>query len=193
MAELEIAWHKLPDLTELIRKGQGGDRFAANSFFSFAYPQLRRIAARVMPRAFKGDPMSSTDLLHEAYAERLSRWKGHVQDRNHYLAVATIAIRDQLIDRARRAKALKRDSASALALFPNQMATELSLEQILTLDRLIEEMKIADPQAAAVVRLRFYAGCSWEETAAAVGATVKIVRNDWGFAEEWLRERLTRR
>ncbi len=190
MAELELSWNEYPNLTELIRRSQQGDRYAANSFFSFAYPHLRRIAARFIPRAFGPDPMSSSDLLHEAYADRLSRWQGRIQDRNHYLAVATIAIRDQVIDRARRAKALKRDASSGAANFPNHLVSEMSLEQILTLDRLIELLKIADPQAADVVRLRYYAGCSWEETAVAVGATVKIVRNDWEFAAEWLRERL---
>ncbi len=74
--------------------------------------------------------------------------------------------------------------------FPQASATTLSLEEILALEREIERMEKIEPRAAHVVRLRYYGGCSWEQTAEAVGAAVKMVRNDWEFAATWLRKRL---
>lgn len=190
-SEIRLCWTEVPELTELIRRGQSGDRNAENLFFTIAYPFLIRVASRFVNGQLVRELLPA-DLVHDTYTERLRRLQNRFQDRNHYLAVATIAIRDQVIDRARKAKALKRCGGVAVTHFPQALVSEMSLEDVVTLDRLIEELRMADPQAAAVVRLRYYAGCSCEETAASVGATVKIVRTDWEFAQEWLKERLSK-
>lgn len=102
-------------------------------------------------------------------------------------------MRNELIDRARAARTQKRTIPARGGAFPDRDATVLSCEQIVALDREIDRMQKLDWRAAQVVRLRYYGGCSWDETAAAVGATVKMVRSDWEFAATWLEQRLGQR
>lgn len=187
---MELSWSELPNLTFLIRRSQAGDRDAENHLFKLAYPQLKAIASRLLSRPGDRASLTAHDLVHDVYVDRLRNWKGAVSDRGHYLAVVTEAMKNQLIDRARREKARKRTPVASGPGFPWQSASTLPYEDILALDREITRMGKDDPGAAEVVRLRYYCGCSWEETAAAVGATVKVVRGDWEFASRWLRKRL---
>jgi len=116
----------------------------------------------------------------------MSVWKGEVADRNHYLAVVTKAMKNQLVDRARKANTQRRTPTP----FPGVSANHLAVVDILAIERELAEIDRTDPRAAHVVRLRYYGGCSWEETARATGVSVKMVRNDWGGAVKWLRKRL---
>ena len=189
---MQISWTELPDVTILIRRSQSGDPTAEERLYRLVYPHLKDLASRMIRRHGDEDMLSPLDLVHDVYVGRLKGWKGAVADRGHYIAFVTNAMRNELIDQARRAKAQKRSRPSELQ-FPLTHPSELTYEVILALEQEIEGIERADWRAAHVVRLRYYAGCSWEETAAAVDATIKMVRNDWEFASEWLKKRLGRR
>ena len=185
---MEVPWSELPDLTLLIKRSRAGDKHAEDRLFQLAYPHLRKAAVGLLGRKSADMTYTPQDLLHAVYVERLRGWKGAVNDRGHYLKVVKTAMKQELIDRARRAQTQRRTAPSAG--FPQASATTLSLEEVLALEREIERLEKIDPRAAHVVRLRYYCGCSWEQTAEAVGATVKMVRDDWESAAKWLRKRL---
>jgi RNA polymerase sigma factor (TIGR02999 family) len=187
---MDIPWNEIPDITLLIRQYQAGDRDAEGRLFGLAYPQLREAASRLLRRRDFGASACPLDLLHDVYLTRLRGWKGPVSDRSHFLALATLAMKNELVDRARRLKSQKRTAPESSPGFPQQIASSLSYEAILALEREVERLEAIDPRATLVLRLRYYGGCSWEETASATGASVKMVRNDWEFVSKWLAQRL---
>jgi RNA polymerase sigma factor (TIGR02999 family) len=187
---LELSWSNLPDVTLLIRQSQAGDKHAEGQLFHLAYPYLKDIAARLLRREPETRALSPLDLVHDVYLGRLQGWKGIISDRGHYLAFVTTAMRNELIDRARAAHSQKRTVPSSGPTFPRRNASALPYEEIVALEREIDRLEKLDWRAAQVVRLRYYGGCSWDETAAAVGATIKMVRTDWEFAANWLEQRL---
>ncbi len=188
--QLELSWSDLPNVTLLIRKSQAGDEQAEGQLFHLAYPYLRDIAARLLRRESQRRTLSPLDLVHDVYLGRLRGCKGIIADRSHYLAFVTTAMRNELIDRARAARTQKRTIPATGGAFPHGNASGLAFEEIVALEREIERMQKFDWRAAQVVWLRYYGGCSWDETAAAVGATIKMVRTDWEFAATWLQPRL---
>jgi len=167
-----------------------GDRHAENELFRLVYPALSRIASRLLHRRRNKQPdLSSNDLVHEVYLKCMREWRGNISERNHYLAVFTTAMKNQLIDRARRARTKKRTAPDGSG-FPFKRVTALDYEEIVALERELKRLEAVDFRAAQVVSLRYFAGCSWEETAAALASTLKTARMDWEFASKWLGERL---
>lgn len=186
---MEPLWRELPNITTLIRLSIGGDKHAENELFRIAYPSLNRIAGALLRREPTAKhECTSLELIHDAYVERMRAWKGNVAERNHYLALFATAMKDRLVDRARRTRSQKRTPPTRG--FPEEMATALTYEEIVALERELEKLESVDRRAAQVVHLRYYLGCSWEETAASLNSTVKLVRTDWEFVSKWLGERL---
>jgi RNA polymerase sigma factor (TIGR02999 family) len=181
-------WREIPDLTFLIRTSQSGDDEAAARLLDITYPFLKPIAARLIRGCSHRDGLEPQDLIHNAWLTRVRSRRADVTDRGHYLALLTMALRGELIDHIRRVKSLKRTSPSEGAL--PQPDAGLPREYVLALDREIHRLERIDQRAAGVIRLRYYGGCSWEETAHALGITIKVARGDWGFAVRWLGERL---
>ncbi len=189
---MEISWDQLPDVTLLIRQSQSGDQHAEERLYRVLYPYLKSVAARLVQRIGGEGAMSAQDLVHDVYLGRLRGYQGAVADRAHYIALVTTAMKNELIDQARHSNTRKRSPTKVLE-FPREGPADLPYEVILALEREIENMERMDWRAAQVVRLRYYAGCSWPETAAAVAASVRMVRRDWEFASDWLKKRLGRR
>jgi RNA polymerase sigma factor (TIGR02999 family) len=189
---MELTWSQLPDITLLIRKARAGNRKAEHRLFDLAYPFLSRIASGVLRRAWN-HPVGPLDVLHDVYLDRLRDRTTPINDRHHFLALAATAMKSDLKDRARRSTAKKRTPLEKpFPAFPQNGAGSLRFEERLALVRELERLEEFDLRAARVVQLRYYFGCSWEETAVALGATVKMVRTDWEFAAKWLGDRLGR-
>jgi RNA polymerase sigma factor (TIGR02999 family) len=189
---VETTWLDFPNLTLLIRQTQAGDRQAEAQLFHLVYPYLKKVASRLMRRTRTEHTLSEQDVVHDVYLGRLRGYRGAIADRGHYIAFVTTAMKNHLIDRARHSRTKKRTPVSA-ECFPQLSPADLPYELILAVEREIGRIERMDWRVAQVVRLRYYAGCSWEETAAALGVSVKVVRNDWEFACEWLRKRLARK
>jgi len=157
------------------------------------YEQLRDLAHSRL-RSERAGTLRSTELVHEVYlrlsAEGSKKWANRAQ----FFAAAAEAMRRILIDRARARAAEKRGGVEGRPLqkvsFSDLAAADLAidydLEQILELDRALERLQGIDDRGATVVRLRFYAGLSVDETAEVLGVTSRTIKRDWTFARAWL-------
>jgi RNA polymerase sigma factor (TIGR02999 family) len=159
------------------------------------YAELRSIAHARRRGERKDLTLQSTELVHEAYL-RLQREKGPEWDNpGHFFAAAAEAMRRILIERARARRRLKRGAAMsgspALKLTLDirevaELADDRDPESILAFDRAIQRLGEQDPRLMAIVKLRFYAGLSVEETALALAVSPRTVKRDWSFARAWL-------
>lgn len=185
------------DATCLMRAAAGGDKASADRLLPLVYDQLRKAAQIGLASERVGHTLSATALVHEAYLKlvgpREVAWAG----RAHFYAAAAEAMRRILIDRARARHG--RDPASREARLRALMITGLDSidpgetpDGLLALDDALGRLEGVDTQAAAVVRLRFYAGLDIEQTGAALGVSPRTVKRAWTFARGWLREDLTR-
>jgi len=157
--------------------------------FQLVYGELRRIAHRLVSREADEGACQATELLHETYLKKLRGLKAPIRNRQHFYSLATRAMRQVLIEEARRRRAGKRAPVTAGRVFDPGAGYQdpiLSLE----IEPLLERLQTIDPRAASVVDLRFYLGCSLEETAEVLGASVRNVRDDWDFARVWLQKQL---
>jgi RNA polymerase sigma factor (TIGR02999 family) len=155
------------------------------------YTELRQLAAALTARLPPGQTLQPTALVHEAYL-RLVRdqdpgWKG----RRHFFGAAAQAMREILIEQARRKGRHKRGGgARRIELSEGLALIEPPADDLLALDEAIQQLKAEDPRVAEIVTLRYYAGLSVAETAEALGQSVSTVTRDWRFARAWLAERL---
>jgi RNA polymerase sigma factor (TIGR02999 family) len=192
-------------ITRCLQRVASGDRLAAADLLPLVYGQLRALAQREMGKERPGHTLTATALVHEAYL-RLDRSDCQVafQGRGHFYAAAAEAMRRHLIDHARARLAQKRggpgehveggerlrrvrlDELREVA----DLARDETPEEILSLDRAVSRLEREDPQAATIVRMRFYAGLSVEQTADVMGVSPATVKRDWQYARLWLFKQL---
>ena len=151
------------------------------------YNQLRRIAEVRLAGQRAGHTLQATALVHEAFLRLQNHPSVFAADRGRFFHVAAEAMRQILVDHA-RARSSKRGGGVArrVAADVAELAAELNSEEILALEEAIKRLEIAEPRAAEVVKLRFFAGLSIDETAEATGLSVRTVNREWKFARAWL-------
>jgi RNA polymerase sigma factor (TIGR02999 family) len=181
------------DATLLMIAAAEGDQAAADRLLPLVFDQLRKAARRQLAGERPGHTLSATALVHEAYLKlagpREVAWAG----RGHFYAAAAEAMRRILVDHA-RAKAAHirggpeaRRAAVNLASLPDP-DSEMESSGFLILHDALTRLEGVDTEAAAVVRLRYFAGLSIEQTAAALGVSAPTVKRTWAFARGWLKE-----
>jgi RNA polymerase sigma factor (TIGR02999 family) len=163
-----------------------------DSLVALLYQELRIIAHRHLAKQRRlGDgqhTLATTALVNEAYVKLVDQTQARWNDRAHFLAVATVAMRHILIDRARARVAQKRGGArSPITLEEEALAAEDSPEALLAINDALERLAKIDPRLARVVECRFFGGLTENETAAALGVTVRTVQRDWAKARMLLR------
>lgn len=174
---------------DLLRGAREGDRESLDSLFTIAYDELRRIARRV--RGDNAQTLSTTALVHEAYLKLLPS-KIPANDAAHLKLLIARAMREVLIDAARRRQAGKRGGGDlAVTLDEDIQAVPLKAAQLLDLHDALEELNRVDPRRASVVECRFFGGLDIDETAAALGLSSATVKRDWRVARAWLAHALT--
>jgi len=171
----------------LIQAASASDRAATDRLLTLVYDQLRKIAQQRMNEERAGHTLQATALVHEAYLRLVGNTEVHWHGRAHFFAAAAEAMRRILIERARSKARVKRggdDGArpKRLPLSVVDLASDDDPQEILMLDEAICRLETEDLDAAQVVRLRFYAGLSVDETAAALGTSPSSVDRDWAFA-----------
>jgi len=182
--------------TGLIVQAGAGDAAAAGALLPLVYEQLRQIARARMRDERAGHTLDATALVHEAYARLVGNRELAWASRGHFFAAAAEAMRRILIEHARARRREKRGGdRRRLALDIDSvvgLATDEKLEEIVALDEALRRLEEQRPRAARVVQLRFYAGLSVDDTAAALGISPRTVDLDWAFARAWLYRELRR-
>ena len=170
-----------PGSTTAFRDGHTPDLLAA------VYDQLRAIAQQRMAEENAGHTLQATALVHEVFLRIGNDRKLPFQNRAHFFATAAEAMRRIVIDHARAKGAAKRGGTAKRApLSVVDLAADSDPDQILMLDEALVRLEKAEPDAAAVVRLRFFAGLSGDETAEALGVSPSHVDRVWSYARAWL-------
>jgi RNA polymerase sigma factor (TIGR02999 family) len=181
-------------VTQLLHIAAGGDPAAMERLLELVYAELRVIASQRMADERRGHTLQATALVHEAYLRLFDAEGARFENRGHFFRAAADAMRKILIDHARARNAKKRGGGKAALQIGGvvDVIETPNLDGFLSLDDAISRLEEADPQAGAVVRLRFYAGLSESEAAAALGMSDRTVRREWAFARAWLMDALAR-
>jgi RNA polymerase sigma factor (TIGR02999 family) len=151
------------------------------------YTELRRLAAALTVRLQPGQTLQPTALVHEAYLRLVGKRDPAWEGRRHFFGAAAQAMREILIEQARRKKSRKRGgSGQRLELSEGLVLIEPPADDVLALDEAIAELQAEKPRLAEIVLLRYYTGLSVEETAGVVGRSVSTVTREWRYARAWL-------
>jgi RNA polymerase sigma factor (TIGR02999 family) len=179
---------RAPDvLTELRSRAQ----HSLDQVVALTYQELRAIAHRRLAARGPGGTLSTTGLVHEAYLKLVDQSRAGWQDLAHFRALASLAMRHVLVDRARERSALKRGGVRRqITLDDEVMALEDQAEMLLQLNDALERLATVDPRLGQVVDCRFFGGLTEQETAEALGLTTRTVQRDWVKARVLLRRLL---
>jgi len=182
----------MAEVTETLAAIEDGNPRAAEELLPLVYDELRKLAAARMAEEKPGQTLQPTALVHEAYVrlvggEQPRGWDG----RGHFFAAAAEAMRRILVDSARRKKAEKRGGGRARAdLDSESLAAGDSPFDLLELDDLLDHLVRVNSRAAELVKLRFFAGLTGDQAAAALGISPRAADSLWAYARAWLFERL---
>lgn len=168
-----------------------GDDRSFDGLIPLLYQELLVIAHRQLARHPRGGTLDTRELVHEAYLRMARRGGTGARDRAHVLALASVAMRSALVDRARARGRLKRGGKiGCVTLDEDRIAAEDQSEALLQLDDALTWLSRLQPRLARVVECRFFGGMTQEETADALGVTVRTVQRDWAKARMLLRRAL---
>ncbi len=175
-------------LAELRR---GGGRDVLDRLLPDVYRELCAIGHRHLTLGQPGASLSTNELVHEAYLKLVDQSTAQWHDRAHFFALASIAMRHILVDRARARAALKRGGGrGSITLDEDVIAVADQAESLLEIHAALDELAVTDPRLARVVECRFFGGMSEEEIAEALGVTARTVQRDWAKARMLLRRAL---
>jgi len=183
------------DVTRILSAIEQGDLSAAEQLLPLVYDELRQLAAQRLAHEQPGQTLQATALVHEAYlrlvgGEQTQDWDG----RRHFFAAAAEAMRRILIDRARHKQTRKAGGGRRrLDLDDIEPALEEGNgDRLLALDEALRQLEAEDPRKAELVKLRFFAGLTAEQAAAALGVSTSTAEKDWAYARSWLRVAIDR-
>lgn len=177
--------HSAAPITDLLLRGRpsGG----VDGLVPLVYEELRAMADRQMHGESIGHTLSPTALVHEAYMRMVDQTRVQWQNRTHFFAVASQAMRRVLLDHARRHSADRRGGGMrALALDEVDIPVQERAEVLVALDDALRRLAVLDDRMARVVELRFFGGLTEGEAAEVLGVTERTVRRDWVKARGWL-------
>jgi RNA polymerase sigma factor (TIGR02999 family) len=190
MTEID-AERTVGEVTRLLRIARDGKPAALDRVYELVYAELRRIAAARLRAERDGHTLQPTALVNEAYMKLAASPGAGVQDRSHFLAVAARAMRQVLVDHARRRDAVKRGAGVEPATFTGRRLASpdlsvLESEELLALDDALDRLDAIDTRLRQVVELRFFGGLTDSEVGEVLGVTRRTVQRDWTRARAWL-------
>jgi RNA polymerase sigma factor (TIGR02999 family) len=182
----------MSDVTRILSQIESGDPAAAAQLLPLVYDELRRLAAARLAREKPGHALQATELVHEAYLRLVDQKQAQrFNSRGHFFAAAAEAIRRILVDHARAISSQKRGGdRQRLDLEQVDLAKTPAGEELLALDEALSALQTADPEAAQLVKLRYFAGLSVAEAAEVISISRSVAYDHWTFARAWLRCRL---
>jgi RNA polymerase sigma factor (TIGR02999 family) len=180
-------------VTRLLADLRGGRRAAFDELLPLVYAELKRLARSRLARERPGRTLQATGLVHEAYLRLVGDESMAWENRGHFFATAAEAMRRILIERARRRQSLKRGGGrTPQPLDEELLAAAPPDEELLALHEALERLEASDAQRGQVVKLRYFAGLSIEETAQALALSPRSVTRLWASARAWLHREIAR-
>ena len=180
-------------VTQLLIGIRAGDRAAKDRLFALVYEDLHARAHRQLAQSYGAKTLSTTALVHETYLKLSAADRPEWTDRRHFFGVAARAMRQIIVDQARRRLAHKRGGqAQRLDIADFEVPIEERAEELLALDAAVEKLEQENPRLAEVVNLRFYAGLSVEEAARTIDVSERTVKRSWRIARAYLHDELSR-
>jgi RNA polymerase sigma factor (TIGR02999 family) len=181
------------DITRLLKVASQGDAMASEQLLSIIYHELHRLAEQTLANERSDNSMQTTALVHEAWmrlcADHASEW----ENRAHFFGAAAEAMRRILVDRARRAKRIKRGGDQRRVGLDEISLAEVEerCEEILAVDEALTRLQQSAPRPSRVVVLRFFLGLDAAQSAKIIGVSPATIQRDWVFARAWLQRELT--
>jgi RNA polymerase sigma factor (TIGR02999 family) len=175
------------EVTRLLVAWREGDGQASGELFTVLYKELRALAHAQLRRGRRQESLATTGLVHEAYLKLADQSRLDLRDRSHFLALAARAMRQIVVDHARRRAAAKRGGgAIADVLDENKVVANVPAVDILALNEALGRLEGIDPRLSRIVDMRFFAGFSVEETAGILGLSERTVKREWQKARAFL-------
>jgi len=177
----------MADATLLLTAVEQGDPKAADELLDLVYEELRRLATSKMAQEAPGQTLQPTALVHEAWLRLVGGKNPKFENRAHFFSAAAEAMRRILIDRARRKLTQRHGGAfERVDLDGQDLAAPDADRQLLAVHEVLDKLATEHPAQAEVVKLRYFAGMTNEETAQVLGVSVATVKNYWTFARTWI-------
>lgn len=180
-------------VTRLLLAWTDGRREVLDELMALVYEELRQVAGGLFRRESPGHTLQPTALVHEAFFRLVDQNRVEWKSRAQFFSVAAQVMRRLLIDHARARRMQKRGGEVVrITLVDAPLEEGLDVEQLLALNDALEKLETLDPQQAKVVEMRYFAGMSVEETAAALEISTATVKREWAMARAWLLSELSR-
>jgi RNA polymerase sigma factor (TIGR02999 family) len=180
------------DITQILRELRGGSSGAVETLLPLVYDELRAMAHRRLNPGARDVTLDTTALVHEAYVRLFDRSQLDWNDRRHFFSVAAIAMRQIIVDHARRRSAEKRGGAMRrVDLDATNLAVDEQAEEIVALNDALSRLAKLDERLARTVELRFFGGLSVEEVAEVMQTSERTVKRDWRKARALLFQAIT--
>ena len=180
----------MSEVTRILSAINQGEAQAASQLLPLVYDELRQLAAQKLSLETPGQTLQPTALVHEAYLRLVGDQK--FEGRGHFFAAAAEAMRRILVERARRNGRIRHGGGlRRVDLLDAEAAAPADDEQLLLLDEALIRLAEVRPQAAELVKLRFFAGLTSDQAAAALGVAPSTVDLDWAYAKSWLRAEMS--
>jgi len=179
------------EVTQLLRMAQQGDEQAPDKLYPLIYAELRRIARRLLRGERAGHTLDTAGLVNEAYLKLANPKQNPAEGRAHFLRIAARAMRQILVDHARRKGAEKRGGDWARTSIEEKQLGQMPRdEEMIALDDALNRLAGVDDRMRQIVEYRFFAGLSETEIAELLGVTTRTVQREWAKARAWLHKEL---
>jgi RNA polymerase sigma factor (TIGR02999 family) len=179
------------DVTRLLVAYRAGDPGALEALVACLYDELRQVARIQLRHERQRETLGTTALVHEAYLRLADLTHLSIRDRGHFFAIAAIAMRRIVVDFARERNAIKRGGGvTRVPLEDSDPAIDAHAIHVLAVHQALEQLQQIDPTLTHVVECRFFAGYSEQETADALGISIRTTQRAWARARAWLQVRL---
>ena len=178
----------MSDVTRILSAIEQGDPSAAAQLLPLVYDELRKLAARKLAQEKPGQTLQATALVHEAYLrlvgpEDAPKW----ESRGHFFAAAAEAMRRILVDQARRKQTTRHGGGLVRqGLEPDLAPAPQPREDLIALDQALDQLAAEDPVKVELVKLRYFAGLTFDEAAACLGISPETAKRHWAVARAWL-------